>query len=141
MQGKWLLKVLFCLSLLLMIATTSFAARGMWGSKRKSEDEDVDDISNGVGGRFESLNSRAAAMPRKVQNTQQKSDELGSLGELINNIGTPAGMESLEAMLEMYLNMMEELLESPEFDTLITPDTIRTMFDQVPGKSNIHLYL
>ena len=41
--------------------------------------------------------------------------------------------ETIENMLNTYLTMMEELVESPEFETLVTPEAIATMFDQVPG--------
>ena len=129
MQRKWAARILFCLSLLVMFASKSLAARGMWGSKRKrDEDEDVDDISGGVGSGFETRGKVVSA------SKQAKATNLDGFDALTTSEG---GMgESIESMINMYLNMMEELVESPEFETLITPDAITAMLDQIPGLSD-----
>ena len=64
-----------------MFATDALAARGMWGSKRKrDEDEDVDDISGGFGSGFESK--------REVAKPQQKAQVwMGTFLTLQQTIG------------------------------------------------------
>lgn len=114
-----------------MFASNSLAARGMWGSKRKrDEDEDVDDISGGVGTGFE---SRSKMVPggRQTQKKADVFDGFDALGEAGGGLS-----DTVESMLNMYLNMMEELVESPDFESLITPDAITAMFDQIPGLSS-----
>jgi hypothetical protein len=124
MQGKWTVRVLFCLSLLMMFVTNTLAARGMWGSKRKREEEEEEEaMSAGMGGgRFENRN-QMASKPQKTNN---------DLSGFENALSGSAGMgETVENMINMYLNMMEELVESPDFEGLITPESIKGMFDQV----------
>ena len=112
----------------MMFVSTSFAARGMWGSKRKrDEDEDVDNISGGFGSEF-------GAGSKVIPARQTKAIDLDGVDA---SIASQSGMgESIESMMNMYLNMMEELVESPDFETMITPDAIAAMFDQIPGLSD-----
>jgi hypothetical protein len=67
MYGKYVVRMLFCVSLLMMIATQSFAARGMWGSnkKKRDEEEDADDIAGGIGMGFETRNQMASVNKRR----------------------------------------------------------------------------
>jgi hypothetical protein len=44
--------------------------------------------------------------------------------------------DTIETMINMYISMMEELIESPEFETLVTPEAIKSMFGQIPGLSS-----
>jgi hypothetical protein len=58
---------------------------------------------------------------------------------LSQGAGLAAGLEALggggglEAIFEGYIKMMEDLIDSPDFATLVTPDMLKQMFDKVPG--------
>ena len=131
MHMNWMMRALHCASLVLMFSSNSLAARGMWGSKRKrDEDEDIDDISGGVGAGFETRHKMAS---NKMQT--KSSGGTGSLGSLAGLADTGLS-DSIEGMLNMYLNMMEELVESPDFESMVTPEAIAAMFEQVPGLSS-----
>lgn len=131
MQTNWLVRAFFCLSLLVAFASNSYAARGMWGSKRKrDEDEDVDDISGGVGAGFETRHKMAS---------NQKQTQKGSAFDSFNSLAGVAdsGMgETIESMLNIYLTMMEELVESPEFESMVTPEAVAALLEQIPGLSS-----
>mmetsp|Transcript_8221 Transcript_8221/g.8222 ORF Transcript_8221/g.8222 Transcript_8221/m.8222 type:complete len:291 (+) Transcript_8221:91-963(+) len=130
MYGKYVVRMLFCVSLLMMIATQSFAARGMWGSNKKrkeDEEEDADDIAGGIGMGFETRNQMA--------NKPKTGGEINSFGGATT--GGAGGMgDTIETMINMYITMMEELVESPDFEALVTPEAIKSMFSQVPGLSS-----
>ena len=131
MRRCWMLRAIFCASLLLTFSSNSLAARGMWGSKRKrDEDEDIDDISGGIGAGFE--------VRHKMASTQQhdsKKTGAGSLSSLLASENSGLG-ESIESMLNVYLKLMEELVESPDFSTMVTPETLAAMLEQIPGLSS-----
>jgi hypothetical protein len=119
-----MLRAIFCACLLLTFTTNSLAARGMWGSKRKrDEDEDVDDIA--VAG-FE--------VRHKMASNQQPDSRKAGAGSL-NSESSGLG-ESIESMLNVYLNLMEELVDSPDFDTMVTPEALATILEQIPGLSS-----
>ena len=103
----------------------------MWGSKRKrDEDEDIDDISGGIGAGFEVRHKMASN-----QQHDSKKAGAGSLSSLLASENSGLG-ESIESMLNVYLKLMEELVESPDFATMVTPETLGAMLEQIPGLSS-----
>ena len=128
MSKCWMLRAIFCASLLLTFTTNSLAARGMWGSKRKrDEDEDIDDITNPG---FEVRHKMASN-----QQPDSRKAGAGSLNSLLSSESSGLG-ESIESMLNVYLNLMEELVDSPDFDTMVTPEALATILEQIPGLSS-----
>jgi len=143
---KCLLVVLFLVALLMPDVVVG---RGMWGSRRKQrDDEDRDStIAAGLGSGFETRNT-LASMSRKFAGVEVD----GSVGEDVvapprprraasSAATTTAGMggagnglaDTVASLLQMYLKMMEDLVHSPDFDTLVTPETMKTMFAKLPG--------
>ncbi len=127
------------------------AARGMWGSRRKrGDDEDQDTVSAGLGSGFESRNTMASISKKMA------SADVGDFGESlpttagINRVGRrgSAGAlgagalgngalgETVASLLTTYLKMMEELVNSPDFETMVTPETMQAMFSKLPGLSD-----
>lgn len=126
-----MLRAIFCASLLLTFTTNSLAARGMWGSKRKrDEDEDIDDIAGDMGAGFEVRHKMASN-----QQPDSRKAGAGSLNSLLSSESSGLG-ESIESMLNVYLNLMEELVDSPDFDTMVTPEALATILEQIPGLSS-----
>lgn len=122
--------------------------RGMWGSRRKQRDDEDSDttISAGLGSAFETRNT-LASMSRKMAGVEM--DVAGDgvvpprprVGRAAAAPGTPAttmsttgGLaDTMASLLQTYLKMMEDLVHSPDFDTLVTPETMKTMFAKLPG--------
>lgn len=143
---------LICTLLLAMLMLpSSLAARGMWGSRRKrGDDEDQDSVSAGLGSGFEARNTMAS-ISRKMAGA-----EVGNFGDSIptnggnrmgrgnaGTLGAGAGAlangalgETVASLLSTYLTMMEELVNSPDFETMVTPETMKTMFAKLPGLSD-----
>ena len=128
-----------------MLLPSSLGARGMWGSRRKqTEDEDQDSISAGLSSGFERRNNMAASRAgrmaeaevdtfgaRTTNNNRAAATTTGG-----NDLGSMMGSDvadTVSNLLNMYLKMMEELVHSPDFETLVTPETMKTMFANLPG--------
>ena len=136
----------------MLMLPSSLAARGMWGSRRKrGEEEDQDTVSAGLGSGFESRNTMAS-ISRKMA-----SADVGDFGETFPTtaggsrmgrggsggalgagaaLGNGALGETIASLLSTYLKMMEELVNSPDFETMVTPETMKAMFSKLPGLSD-----
>ena len=135
------------LFLAVLLLPPSYAARGMWGSRRKqTEDENEDSISAGLSSGFERRNTMAArgagrmaevevdTMGTRTNNRAAATTTGGRGGgnELAGMMGSNVA-DTVSNLLNMYLKMMEELVHSPDFETLVTPETMKTMFASLPG--------
>ena len=135
------------LFLAVLLLPPSFAARGMWGSRRKqTEDEDQESISAGLNSGFERRNTMAARgagrMAAEVEvdtfggrtpnNHRAATTTMGGGKDLAGMMGGNVA-DTVSNLLNMYLKMMEELVHSPDFETLVTPETMKTMFANLPG--------
>lgn len=40
---------------------------------------------------------------------------------------------ALESVFESYISVMEKLVDSPDFETMVTPESLRRIFDSMPG--------
>jgi hypothetical protein len=114
----FLLKLLL-LSVFILYFSAPVSARGMWGARRKkSDDEAQADL-----GEFE-------ARQREAVSRRSIGLEGAALGGE-NNVGI-----AIKSLIDMYLNMMQEVVNSPDFETSVTPETIRSMLDKIPGLSS-----
>lgn len=114
-------------SLLLIAAFCAFLlfpmveARGIWGSKRKRDE--VEDIN----------------MEATINGDLRSSSIAPSRLKTLSNIGSKSfdsPSNEISKMIDAYISTMEELVNSPQFADLITPDTIRSMTQQIPGLSS-----
>lgn len=105
--------------LFILICFQSNDAKKMWGSRRK-EDEDVP-----VG--FQESARRAS-----VANDDGFDLSSLSLGEG----GNSDSISTFKNFLETYVVMMEKLVDSQEFDTMITPDMFKNIFQKIPRIAN-----
>lgn len=104
----------FCVIVIAM-AITMVSAKGMWGSRRKKAAEDAESAATAdidlTGMVSEGIKTR-----RKITPTVDKG-------------------ESVEATLNMYLDMMVQLLESDEIDQYISPEAIQSMLSMIPAEA------
>lgn len=98
--------------LVLLLAVASVSGRGIWPKRKKEEEAEV------IPG-LDGLNFEPAAARR-------------SASAATKNTGVNAGA-GLEAMFDSYVKMMEDLIESPDFDSMVTPESLKTMFKGLPG--------
>jgi len=98
--------ILFVTLLLCFVCLAS--GRGIWGSRKKKDDEDV-----------------AVNVPKQQRYTPGRKNR--------NNFGSNEVSENIRNMLNAYTTMMETLVDSPEFDSMITPESIQNIIKQVPG--------
>ncbi len=89
------------------------AGRGIWGSRKKKDDEEV------------SVN-----VPKQQRNAPSRNTR-NNFGNNNNNNNNVA--ENIRNMLNAYTTMMETLVDSPEFDSMITPESVKNIIMQVPG--------
>ena len=102
------------------------AARGMWGAKRKRDEDDAstESVSTGLNGGFEARQQAAASFGiNSVGNTIGTTTQGGDSG-LGGTVAT---------LLNAYVQMMQELVDSPDFENLVTPDQMRGILSQLPG--------
>eukprot|EP01036_Dinobryon_divergens_P004548 gene4548-6020_t len=82
----------------------------MWGSRKKREDDD--EIT-------------APEMPDILKN--EISSDVGSVG---------SGDFDITTFMDTYIGMMEKMMDSPEFDSMLTPEVMGAMFNQMPQLAN-----
>ena len=115
---------------LLLAHAISIEARGMWGSRRKKGDDDDEDavVMNEAIKGFETKR-------RRMESSQVASD--GSLLRSGSSLTSKIAQKSdtIMRVFNQYLEMMDSMLSDPNYDSMINPETIRTMFSQVPGLS------
>lgn len=98
-------------------------ARGIWGSKRKREEverayeEEAQETEVDVGG-FE-------ASRRKFESGT--GDMLGKLA------GNMPSKETIVTAINAYIEMMEKMIDAPEFAQLVTPAAMKALLAQIPG--------
>jgi lipase chaperone LimK len=92
-------------------------------ASRKRKEEPEEEVVSGLGG----LGFEA---------TRRKAETGGGTGAGLG-LGLDSSMSNMETMMSGYISMMEELVESPDFDTLVTPDSLRQMLDAVPGAAGM----
>lgn len=97
----------------------------MWGSRKKKDDEGE---------------TQATVTPQKKVEAPRKrgSEAIQSQGTLVDTIGNVAssngfGGTGIEDMVKMYLNMVDELIDSDDFEKLVNPESIKNILDQFPG--------
>lgn len=93
----------------------------MWGSRKKKDEEY--DTNN------ENLIPKSFDLPKQRADIGVGGHSLQQNHDGMNN--------NLENMMNMYLKMMEELLESEDFDKLVNPESIRLILDQFPAVNDI----
>jgi len=108
--------------LLICAFLVCFQANGkkMWGARRK-DDEEVP-----VG--FQESVRRASVM-------QDGGVDLSSLS-LGDGVGSSDSIKPLRNFLEAYITMMEKLIDSPEFENMVTPDMFKNMMEKIPQMAN-----
>lgn len=124
-----LLVKIFCVVLLLFCHSVC-EARGIWGSRRKRQEVEDNAAAAASAGRDEDLDTSFEAARRQAANLQARRRR-GSISSMSSSI--PSGLgDKLQPLLDMYLNMMNELIDSPDFDSMMTPETIQTMIQSFP---------
>jgi len=99
-----------CIVLILLLCLACIVAgRGIWGSRKKKDDEEL-----------------AVNVPKQQKNIpgRNRGNNFGNNNDVADNIRN---------MLNAYTTMMETLVTSPEFDSMITPDSVKNIIMQVPG--------
>jgi len=126
--------MLFSRLLLLALIVALFAfetsAKGLWGSKRKKQDE-AEEAEVDIGGEtgFEASRRKAARASGGTSaggsgstlSKRSRSSEMNGVGSEIRSV------------VDLYISMLEEILLSPDFDKYVTPDAIQNMVAQIPG--------
>jgi len=110
-------------SLIVLCVLQSCSAKRMWGSRKKKDDESE---------------TQATVIPQKKVEVPRKraSEAIQSRGTLVDTIGNVAssnGLGGIEDMVKMYLNMVDELIDSDDFKKLVNPESIKNILDQFPG--------
>lgn len=125
MAKTWVVVLFLLLAFCLVVD-----ARGIWGSRKKRE-EDVEVPASG----FEASRRQAAAAAAYRQSegagVARRADSTGAGAG--SGFGSANFGNEMRAVIEKYLGMMEEAIESPEFQTSVTPEVLRNMLDQIPG--------
>lgn len=117
--------------LLALCLAVSVGARGIWGSRKKREAEEVEVEVAATG--FEASRRQAAAA------AAYKQGDGAGVARRAEGAGAGTGFGSanfgneMRVVIEKYLGMMEEAIESPEFQASMTPEVLRTMLDQIPA--------
>jgi hypothetical protein len=119
--------IVLLLIVLLSLVLENVQGRGIWGSRRKreSEEESIRDSSDDIN-TFEQANRVASAQAAsRRKRPAAASSSSSSLLSMQEGLG-----DKVKELIEAYVNFMEEIVESPEYDEHINPKTIRTLFDQ-----------
>lgn len=103
--------VIFAAVLLSLVCIAT--GRGIWGSRKKKEDEEI-----------------SVTVPKQQRHTPGRNTR-NSFGNNNNNNNNVA--DNIRNMLNAYTTMMETLVDSPEFDSMITPESVKNIIMQVPG--------
>lgn len=103
------------------------SSKKMWGSRKKKEVADEIVLPSIPKTSLDVLNTRRGGA-RSAQRSTKKS--FGS-----SKGGASKSTEGMEEMLNMYIKMFEDLLESDDFESTVNPDSIRAMIEQFPGAS------
>lgn len=115
----------FILLVVLIIALSAQLAQAkkMWGSRKKREA--ADDIV-------------LPSIPKTAHDVVNRRSGAGSTRKSFGaSKGTGSGRsDGMEDMLNMYVKMFEDLLDSDEFESSVNPETIKAMIEQFPGASS-----
>ena len=65
--------------------------------------------------------------------SRRVAERRGAAGTFSGEASETADSSALEAVLESYISVMEELVDSPDFERLVTPESLRQIFDSMPG--------
>lgn len=123
----------------MLLSTSVVECRGVWGSKKKrSEDEENDFSSRASRARSTNSNSNshsgsnsiAAGSGSGVAASRRRSSSLDSRSM---NVGLG---EKLGNLIDTYISMMEKLIDSPDFDSIVTPEYIKEFFTSIPMLSD-----
>eukprot|EP01038_Epipyxis_sp_PR26KG_P015764 gene15764-21345_t len=114
-------------------------AKTMWGRRKPQKDDEMqmqaeiedEDTANNAAAQFLARNSKKHASNYESTVSGSGSGALGKIGRLGNDLGG-AGLEQL---IETYLKMAEDLIESDDFQNLVSPESIRSIVEQIPGIS------
>jgi len=101
----------------------------MWGSKRKREEAEAAAAQVQADGGFETSRRAAAAALSSRDLGGSGATESGGRGGL----GSKQFGDQIRLLIETYVDLMEKAIMSPEFASNVTPETVKTMLDQVPG--------
>ena len=115
-------QLLFLIATLILFCHSVTDAKGMWGARRKKREEEEAQRS------FEESQQRAAIL----------QDGLGSLSNPTvtrSRGGKSSSGIDIGALMNLYLNTMEELIESPNADEIFNPETFKNIFASVPNLS------
>lgn len=93
------------------------SSKGMWGSRRKREKKEV----------VQDIVTKPKANRRERYTPPVKPS--------ITNVPDVDG-NGLEEVLDAYLKIVEDSLDSGEFAKIVTPETIMSFIEQVPGLSD-----
>ena len=105
-------------------------SKGMWGAKKKRESDEAQLVE--AGGGFEtSRRAAAAAMAARGGAGAGLGSRFGTGG-----VGSKEFSDQVRLLIETYVTMMEQAVNSPEFAGTVTPEAIRGMVNQVPGLSD-----
>jgi hypothetical protein len=97
----------------------------MWGSRRKKDKrEEVAPKPKAVSSTVDTTSKR-----RKQAIHQYKSP-------IVEKLDVDEGGDGgVEGLFEAYMKIVEDLLATEEFDTLVNPETVANMLNQIPGLS------
>ena len=96
-------------------------ARGMWGSKRKFTDEDEDDDFNSQTN-FELKRKMAASSSASMERRKQSTTTT-----------KPTNNDAILESFETYISLIDQFLSSPQFDSVMSPESMQQIAKQVPG--------
>lgn len=110
--------------ILLLVSAALIDGRSMWGSRRKREQDEGDEHVY-----------RPPAPDGANLFDSQKHFKRASGGAFDGTIGADAG-SAIQQMVDLYIQMMEEMLDSDDFSKMVNPESIKTMMQQFPGFSD-----
>lgn len=107
--------------ILLLVSAALIDGRSMWGSRRKRDPDEGDEHVY-----------RPPAPDGANLFDSQKHFKKASDGAFDGTIGADAG-SAIQQMVDLYIQMMEEMLDSDDFSKMVNPESIKTMMQQFPG--------
>jgi hypothetical protein len=109
------------LIILLAIFLSEINGKGMWGSKRKRNDDedDIDILSQS----FELKKNQATRMERKSPTIKSQSAT------------SSFNLDSFVGSLDTYISSAEQFINSPQFDAYFNPESMQAILEKVPGIS------
>lgn len=111
------------LFLIVVLMVHCCEGKKMWGSRKKKDEVDDQDIL---------IQNTPIFEPKRRGGSVSRGSPAGIGRGTAASSGFGAA-NGLEELLNVYLKMMDELLDSKDFETLVNPESIKSLLDQFPG--------